>query len=163
MQTSPRTQILAEPGRLDFFIQRTFAAPRALVFRAFTEKRLLEQWMLHPDFPMTIEQAEYRSGGAYRFLLPGPDGSRVAMFGVIHEVCAPERIIQTSEYAGLPEKGLVALQKYVFESLSEHNTRVTIHTLCPSADYRDGMIAAGMEPALNQQHQQLDILLANQS
>ena len=159
MPNNHSTQILAELGRLDFTIQRRFAAPSALVFRAFTEARLLEQWMSHHDFPIRVEQADYRSGGAYRFLLPGPGGQPVAMFGVIHEVYAPERIIQTSEYAGLPEKGLVSLQTYRFESLAAQQTLLHIHTICPSNDYRDGMIAAGMEPTLNKQYQQLDNLL----
>jgi len=44
MENKNKTQIVAEPGRQELFNIREFDAPRELVFRAYSEKEILEQW-----------------------------------------------------------------------------------------------------------------------
>ncbi len=152
-------KVLAEPGKQELFITREFDAERELVFRAFTEPELLSIWFLPKEQKMRIGYMDCKAGGAYRFIMPGQDGNEVGISGVMHEVLAPERIIRTFEYEGLPERGHVALQKILFAALPGEKTMVTIHYICESVGYRDGLVNSGMEAHSVVVYNNLDELL----
>jgi uncharacterized protein YndB with AHSA1/START domain len=82
-------------------------------------------------------------------------------FGVNHEVTAPERIVGTFEYTGLPERGHVILGKLRFEELEGNRTRLVSHSVFFSAEDRDAMIQSGMEKGVNEGYEKLDAILAN--
>src|SRR5687768_16638871 len=103
---SNKMKITAEPGQPTVRIERVFNAPRQAVFDIFTQKDKLEKWW-SPYGNATIE-ADVREGGAWKF----KDGEEVNFYGFYHEVTAPERIVQTSEFANLPERGHVVLERY---------------------------------------------------
>src|SRR4051812_15491045 len=103
-----KTEIKAEEGKQELYIIREFDAPRELVFRAYTEAELYEQWCGPCDLTMTIEEMNAVDGGSYRFVHER-DGHKYTFHGVYHEVLAPERIIGTFEFDGLPEKGHVIM------------------------------------------------------
>jgi uncharacterized protein YndB with AHSA1/START domain len=75
-------------------------------------------------------------------------------------VTAPERIIGTFEFEGLPESGHVILETTKFEALPGGRTRVTTHSVYQSIEDRDGMIAAGMESGVVDGFERLDEILA---
>lgn len=153
--------ISARPGSQEILITREFDAPRERVFHAYTDPGMLSRWLLPADLGMGIDSHDCRSGGRYRYRMPGPGGAQHAIFGVIHEVAAPERIIQTFEYDGLPDRGLAVLECISFEALSADRTRLAIQRVCGSEAYRDGMVNAGMEPMLLELFRRLDQLLNN--
>ena len=154
-----QTQIIAKASVQEFFIIREFNAPRELVFRAFNEPELLLQWLGPKELTMTIDHLDSRSGGSYRFLHCSATGDEHAFNGVIHEVTAPERIIRTFEYEGLPERGHVSLETATFEAIEGNRTKLTIHSVFKSVADRDGMIASGMERGVNDGNARLDDLL----
>ena len=154
------TEIKAEPNRQEFFITREFDAPREMVFKAFTDPALLAQWFLPKELNLKIDVMDCRTGGSYHHVHRHANGMQFGFNGVFHEVTAPERIVKTSEFEGLPERGHVVLEITSFEALPGDRTKVTIQSVCRSAAQRDGMINAGMEPALAVAHSQLDDLLA---
>ena len=80
-----------------------------------------------------------------------------------HEVLAPERIISTFEFEGLPEKGHVILGTLKFEALPGNRTRLTSQSVFQSVADRDGMVQAGMERGVNDGYERLDELLAKGS
>ena len=98
------TKITANPGKQEIIITREFDAPRELVFKAFTDSELYVQWIGPRGLEMTLETFESRNGGAWRYIQKDADGNEYAFHGVNHEVLAPERIIGTFEFEGLPEK-----------------------------------------------------------
>lgn len=156
------TQILAEKGRQDCTIIREFDAPRALVFKAHEDPELIRQWLGPRSRVMVIHHYDSRSGGSYRYSITDQSGTEVASFnGAIHEVTAPERIIQTFEYEGLPERGHVTLDTTTFETLPGDRTRVTTHSVCRFAEDRDAMMQSGMESGINDGYEKLDELLAS--
>jgi uncharacterized protein YndB with AHSA1/START domain len=155
-----KTIIKAEPGKQELFIIREFEAPRELVFRAFTEPDLLVQWLGPRDLKMKIEHMNCESGGSYRYAHSDPSGAEYWFNGVIHEVQSPDRIIQTFEFEGLPERGHVALDTATFEALPGNRTRLTTQTVFKSVSDRDGMIGAGMERGVVDSHERLDEILA---
>jgi uncharacterized protein YndB with AHSA1/START domain len=155
-----KTTIVAEPGKQEIIITREFDAPRELVFKAFTDPELYMQWLGPRGFTMRLETFEPRSGGSYRYIHADQDGNEYGFHGVIHEVAAPERIIQTFEFEGLPEKGHVTLETARFEDLPDERTRVTLQSVFQSVADRDGMVQSGMERGVNDSHDRLDELLA---
>lgn len=154
-----KTKIIAEKGKQEFFIEREFEAPRELVYRAFSEPDLLVQWLGPDKLEMRIEKYDNRSGGSYRFIHVDEKGNEYGFNGTIHEVLAPERVIRTFEFEGLPERGHVSLEFATFEALENNRTRLKVQSVFKSVADRDGMIQSGMEGGMNEGFDKLDKLL----
>ena len=157
--TKNATQIKAEPGKQEIFIIREFEAPRELVFKAMSDPALVVQWLGPKDITMTIDQFNIKTNGHYRYIHTRGKHS-YAFRGVIHEVSFPERIIQTFEFEGLPEKGHVAMETARLEALPGGRTRLTSQSVFQSVADRDGMLQSGMETGVLDSHERLDNLLA---
>lgn len=157
------TTVEAEPGKQDFLITREFDAPRELVFRAFTDPKLYAKWLLGPESnPMTMRLVKFepRTGGSWRYIHRDAEGNEFGFHGSYHEVLAPELLIDTFEFEGLPEKGHVSLETARFEELPGGRTRLTIHSVFRSVADRDGMIQGGMEEGVSDSFDRLAALLA---
>lgn len=153
------TQIIAEPGKLDFYIKRKFKASPELVFHAHVEKDLFEQWFLPKEAELKAVQMDCKAGGSFLFSHNGPGNMPMGFKGVYHEVSLENGIIKTSEFTGLPQKLLPVLEITTFSAIDQEHTEVVIHTLCPTAEYRDQMISTGMKPTLEKTHFLLQSLL----
>jgi uncharacterized protein YndB with AHSA1/START domain len=160
MKLMNKTIITAEPGKQELFITREFDYPRELVFKAYTDPKLYVQWLGPRGLTMTLEKFEPRSGGEYRYIHSDQNGNAYAFHGVYHEVAAPERIINTFEYEGLPENGHVNLETAVFEELPGGRTRLVAQAVYQSVTDRDGQMQAGMERGVVEGFERLDELLA---
>ncbi|MBE7474099.1 MAG: ATPase [Anaerolineae bacterium] len=154
-----KTNIIAEPGKQEMVITREFDAPRELVFKAFTDPELYVQWLGPRDLTMTLETFEPKSGGSWRYIHRDKEGNAYAFHGVNHEVTAPERIIGTFEFEGLPEPGHVILETARFEALPGGRTRLTVQSVFQSVEDRDGMLQSGMEEGMNDSYARLDELM----
>jgi uncharacterized protein YndB with AHSA1/START domain len=154
-----KTKVRAEPGKQELFITREFDAPRELVFKAHTDPKLYTQWIGPRRFTTTLMKFEPRSGGMWRYVSKDKDGNEYAFHGVNHEVLAPERLIDTFEFEGLPEKGHVSLETLRLEELPDGRTKLTIQVVFQSIADRDGMLQDGMEEGLNESHDRLEELL----
>jgi len=86
------------PSDREIVSSRVVEAPRERVVRAFTEPERLTLWWGPKGFTSTFEVCEPRAGGAWRFVLHGPDGSRYPNRCVFSEV-SPERIVIDHESA----------------------------------------------------------------
>jgi len=159
---SNQTKIIAEKGKQEFFIEREFDAPRELVFKAFIEPDLLTEWLGPGRLKMEIERYDNNSGGAYRFVHRDEKGNEYWFNGVMHEVSAPERIIRTFEFEGLPEKGHVSLETATFVELPNERCLLKIQSVFKSVADRDGMVSSGMEGGMNEGFEKLEKLLAKQ-
>jgi uncharacterized protein YndB with AHSA1/START domain len=156
-----KTTVTAEPNKQELFITREFDAPRDLVFKAHTDPDLYIQWVGPNDLTMTIDKWDCRDGGSYQFTHER-GGHKYSFFGVNHEVHAPDRIIGTFEFDGLPERGHVIMGKTKFEELPEGRTRVVHQSVFFTVADRDGMIQSGMERGVVEGHEKLDALLAKE-
>src|SRR6266849_2016996 len=158
-----KTKVTAEPGKQEFFITREFDAPRTIVFKAFTDPKLYVQWLGPRKYKMNLEKFEPRSGGMWRYTHTDDKGNTFGFHGVNHEVLRPERLIDTFEFEGLPEKGHVSLETARFEELPDGRTRLTIQSIFQSVVDRHGMVQAGMEQGVTESFERLDELLAKTS
>ena len=154
-----QTVVTAEPGKQEVFIVREFDAPRALVYKAHTDPELYVRWLGPRGYEMELETFEPHSGGRYRYVHRDPDGNEFGFHGVFHEI-SEERMIQTFEFEGLPEKGHVSLDSMRLEELPGGRTRVTVHSVFQSVADRDGMVQSGMERGVREGYERLDEVLA---
>lgn len=151
------TKALTTPGDREIVTERVFDAPRERVWAAFTDPALIARWWGRSSTDTVVERQELAPGGAWRFVENNTDGSHAAFRGVYREVVAPERLVYTFEWEGMP--GHVIVDTATFAALDER-TRLTIHSLFHTTEERDGMISAGMELGLNESYAALDALLA---
>jgi uncharacterized protein YndB with AHSA1/START domain len=156
-----QTKIIAEPGKQDFLIIREFDSTKENVFKTFAEPEYLKQWFMPKEMEFTIEQMECKTGGSFQNHHSHTNGMKFGFCGVYHEVAEPNLIVKTSEFFGLPQKMVLVLETSTFETTENGNTKVTIHTLCASAEFRDAMIKNGMENHLKISYALLDNLLSN--
>ncbi len=154
-----KTKVTAESGKQEFSITREFDSPRELVFKAFTDPKLYAQWVGPRGYSMTLEKFEPRTGGMWRYVSRDKDGHEYRFHGVNHEVLPPERIIDTFEFEGLPEKGHVNLQTARFMELPGGRTKMIEQSVFQSVADRDGMLGSGAEKGINESFERLDELL----
>src|SRR5262245_47950679 len=128
----PETRIIAEEGKQELFIIREFDAPREIVFHAFATPEIMEKFFApFDDYTMHFIHHDYRPGGSYRWCNKDKNGKVVCTFyGVIHDIISPEKIIYTSEFMELPERGNVVAECISFEELPGGRTKMTIQDVC---------------------------------
>lgn len=160
MTTNNKTQVIAETGKQELFIIREFEAPRELVFKAFSTPEILEKFYAPFGNKMVFNHHNYKTGGSYSWCIKDQQGNILCTFnGAIHEIESPVRIIHTSEFMELPERGHVVMEAMLFEELPNNRTKLTIHDVCFSVEDRDAMIKSGMESGLVEIFKQLDNLI----
>ena len=153
------TTITAEPGKQEIVITREFDAPRELVFKAFTDPNLIPQWWGPRYLSTEVDKIDVKPGGQWRFINRDAEGKEYGFHGVYHEILAPERIIDTFEFEGLPETGHVTLETVRLEALPEGRTRLISQSVFQSVADRDGMLQGGMEEGVNDTYDRLEELL----
>jgi uncharacterized protein YndB with AHSA1/START domain len=159
MKKQNQTKITAEPGKQEILIEREFDAPRELVFKAFTDPQLLPQWWGPRYLSTLVDTMDVRPGGQWRFLNRDVQGNEYAFHGVYHEILAPERIIDTFEFEGLPETGHVSLETLTLEELPGGSTRLISQSVFRSVADRDGTLQSGMEEGVRDTYDRLAELL----
>jgi uncharacterized protein YndB with AHSA1/START domain len=123
----------------EIIISRTFDAPRELAWRAMTDPRHIVQWWGPNGFTTTIEQMDVRPGGAWIYIMHGPDGTDYPNRSVFKEVVHPERLVfaHGGSRAGGPEADFIGT--WTFEAIG-NQTKVTIHMVFPTASQRDTVV-----------------------
>ncbi len=132
---------LTTPSDREVVMTRVFNAPRHLVFEAWTKPEHLLQWFGPHSCPIVACELDLKVGGAWRYILRGPDGKSMGMRGVYQEIQAPERLVSTESFDDYPGETLNTM------TLTEENGKTTLTTrvLYPSKEIRDAVIASGME------------------
>ena len=155
-QNQARTATVTTPGDREIHIEREFDAPRDQVFAAFMNPELIPEWWGPHGTTTTVDRMEPETGGSWRFVIKNEDGSETGFRGTYREVTAPERVVQTFEWEGMP--GHVSVDTAEFIDLGDR-TRVVSTSLFHTGEERDGMIASGMEGGLNDTYARFDVVL----
>ncbi|HKF18474.1 MAG TPA: SRPBCC family protein [Candidatus Dormibacteraeota bacterium] len=146
-----------EPGKQEIVMTRTFDAPRDLVFKTMTDPHLIPQWWGPRYLTTTVDEMDLRPGGRWRYVQRDPQGNEHAFHGVYHDIAAPERLVLTFEYEGVP--GHVMLDTVTLEEL-DGKTRLTDQSVFQSVADRDGMVQSGMGSGATEMMDRLEELLA---
>ena len=157
------TKIIAERGKQNIIIKRKFDAQKALVFKMFEQPDLYVEWACPPDGNIRMEQYDFHDGGQYIYHHQHYDGSAFTFYGVFHEIVRPDYMIRTSEFRGLPHKLVPVLESYHFKEDPNHQTELSITIICPTEEYRDGMLQSGMQAQFEHIFERLDLLIVEKS
>jgi uncharacterized protein YndB with AHSA1/START domain len=153
-----RTLTVEPVGEREIVIIRSLDAPRELVFRAHTEPDLLRRWLGPRTWELTECAIDLRDGGAWRYVMRGPDGAGMVMRGVYREVSRPERLVTTESFDD-DWTGGETLNTTTFDEV-DGVTTVTISVIYASREARDGALASGMEAGMAEGYSRLQDLLA---
>jgi uncharacterized protein YndB with AHSA1/START domain len=155
---------LAAGDAPEFRIERTFATPRELVWRAWTDPKRLARWWGPSAVTNPVCELDVRPGGAFRIVMRLPDGVDYPIRGVFREVVRPERLVMTMDTSEHPaawhrmidpnyrpgdNPAGELLQTVTFEDAGG-KTRLTIRTRFASAAIRDAMTKMGMRDGWSQ-------------
>nr|BFE57266.1 SRPBCC family protein [Dactylosporangium thailandense] len=115
------------------------------MWRAYTEPELVKRWWGAGMGEMQSAEIDLRVGGTWRYVQVVPGGGEVAFHGVYREIEAPDRLVNTEVFEGLPDPdahtGLITV------TLAESGGRTLLEMRCEYGDQetRDAIIASGME------------------
>jgi uncharacterized protein YndB with AHSA1/START domain len=121
------TNAAAETMDRELLITRIFDAPRALVFKAWTEPDRAARWWGPQGFVTVYCNMDVRPGGAFRVCMRSPEGTEHWKQGVYREVVEPERLVFT--FAWEDAEGKPGHETVVTVTFSEHGTKtkLTLH------------------------------------
>lgn len=144
-----KTKIKAENNKQELFITREFDLPLELLFKAYAEAEIVEQWM-----GTKVLKLENKKHGSYEFETSDPNGNVVFKAnGTIHEFTENERIVRTFEMENAPFA--VQLEFLEFEKITNETSKLTMQIVYKSTDLRDQMLKLPFEYGLNMAHNRL--------
>ncbi len=144
-----KTKLSAEDARQEIVITREFDLPLELLFKAYEEPELVEQWM-----GTKVIKLENKQHGSWQFETSDQQGNVVFQaHGVIHEFVPNERFTRTFEMGNAPFG--VQLEFFEFEKLSEETSKLTMHIVFKSIAHRDQMLKIPFAQGLNMAHNRL--------
>jgi uncharacterized protein YndB with AHSA1/START domain len=117
-----------QTGVRELTLTRVYDEPREVVFRAWTDPRLLAKWWGPEGFVSRVCEVDARPGGRLRIDMEGPDGTVYPNRGVFHEVNVPERLVFSTFFQD--DAGNVEMEErttVVFEDLGRR-TKLTVRT-----------------------------------
>jgi len=144
----------------DFVMERVFASPRELVWRAITEPKHIPKWWGPRDVPMTVEAMDFRVGGRWRWIARGGDGD-APFTGEYLEIVPPERIVHTETFDVEPFNQLEpALVTITLEEVAG-GTKLRSSSRFPSAEALEGALSTGMTGGAIESWDRLDEVIAS--
>ncbi len=153
-----KAELIAEPGKHEFIMTRVFNAPRDLLFKAMTDPAQIPNWWGPRAYTTIVDQMDAQSGGQWRYIQRDSNGHEWAFHGVYHTVSAPDKVIDTFEFEGMP--GHVILETMTLEAQGDGKTLLTVSSVFQSVADRDGMLQSGMEDGSNESYDRLEELVA---
>lgn len=163
MVTTMEKAQVSLPSDTEVRVSRSFNAPRALVWRAYTEPKLVTQWLLGPPgWTMPVCEMDVRVGGKYLWRWRSDaDGKEFGFHGVFEDVSKPAKIVHTEFYdpgdvgGDMGDGALISV-----EFVEKNGITTMISTMdFKTKDARDAAVSTGMTDGMEMGYQRLDGLL----
>lgn len=143
-----KTKISAEKDKQEIVVTREFELPVELLFKAYIEPEIVEQWM-----GTKVLKMESKKHGSYQFETTDPKGAKHLFNGTIHEFEPNQKITRTFEMENTPFP--VQLEFLTFEPLSDETSKLTMHIVYKSLADRDNMLKLPFAQGINMAHNRL--------
>ena len=144
-----KTKIDAENGKQDLTITRVFDLPVELLFKAYMEPEIVEQWM-----GTKVLKLENKKHGSWQFETKDPQGNVVFKAnGTIHEFIPGQKITRTFEMDNAPFD--VQLEFLEFEKLTGDTSKLNMHVVYRTPELRDQMLKLPFAYGINMAHNRL--------
>ena len=147
-----RTKIDAEDGKQELLITREFDLRLELLFKAYEEADIVEQWM-----GTKVLKLENKKHGSYQFETTDPRGNKHYFNGTIHEFVPNKKITRTFEMENTPFD--VQLEFLAFESLTEDRSKLTMQVLYKSVEQRDQVLQLPFAQGINMAHNRIENIM----
>ena len=143
-----KTKITAQDGKQELLITREFDLPLELLFKAYVEPEIVEQWM-----GTRVLKLENKKHGGWRFETIDPNGNKHGFNGTIHEFSENRKITRTFEMENAPFG--VQLEFLEFEKLTDATSKLNMHVVYESISQRDQMLKLPFAQGINMAHDRL--------
>ncbi|WP_367913299.1 SRPBCC domain-containing protein [Leadbetterella sp. DM7] len=150
-----KTKVSAEDGTQEIVVTREFNLPLELLFRAFEEPALFEQWM-----GTRVLKMENRKHGSYAFETSHNGNVVFRANGTIHEFIPNQKITRTFEMENTPFP--VQLEYLEFEKLTDETSRLTMHMVFRSAEFRNQLMQMPFAQGIQMAHNRLQEIMDKQ-
>ncbi len=151
--TSSGTAVVTLPSDTQVRITRDFAAPKHLVYNAWTTPELIKRWWSGDRGEVTSIDVDLRVGGRWRYVMVANEGFEVGFHGEYREIVTNERLVSTEVYEGMPDAEAVDTTIFIE---ADGRTSVSILIEHSSKEHRDAHIDSGMELGLQEALDQLE-------
>ena len=148
-----KTKINAEDGKQELVITREFDLPLELLFKAYAEPDIVEQWM-----GTKVLKLENKKHGSYQFETTDPMGNKHGFNGVIHEFSPNRKITRTFEMENTPFG--VQLEFLEFEQLTDDTSKLNMHIVYRSVALRDQMLQLPFAQGINMAHNRIQEIVS---
>jgi uncharacterized protein YndB with AHSA1/START domain len=166
MTVTTGTAKVTLPSDRQILITREFAAPRHLVYRAWTTPELVEQWWAGEQGKMRSVEIDLQVGGRWRYVMDHSEGPEIAFHGEYREIVPDEKLVNTEVFE-MPGSGIgpddddnAALNIVTLVDV-DGRTRLELLVETDSKELRDIILESGMEVGMQQQMDLLDELTAS--
>ncbi len=143
-----KTKIKAEDNKQEILITREFDLPLELLFKAYTEPDIVEQWM-----GTKVLKLENKKHGSYQFETTDPKGNKYGFNGVIHEFSPNHRITRTFEMENTAFDAW--LEFLEFQKITDDSSQLNILTVYKSVAIRDQLLQMPFAQGINMAHNRL--------
>lgn len=148
-----KTKINSEAGRQELTITREFDLPLELLFKAYIEPEIVEQWM-----GTKVLKLENKKHGGYQFETTDPMGNKHHFNGTIHEFSPNHKITRTFEMENTPFP--VQLEYLEFEDLTGNTSKLTMHVVYKSVAVRDQILQLPFAQGINMAHNRIQEIVS---
>jgi uncharacterized protein YndB with AHSA1/START domain len=159
-----KTQITTDYNTLTFQAKREFDAPLSLVWRAYTEAKLLDQWWAPLPWKTETKLMDFRPGGKWMYDMVGPEGERHGAIQLFQEIEFEVYFSGIDAFADedgkIIENMPVATWKNSF-AVTEHGTTVIVEAVYPNKEALETVIQMGMDQGVAMAQDNLATLLSS--
>lgn len=143
-----KTNVTATDGKQEIVITREFDLPLDLLFKAYEEPELFEQWM-----GTKVLKMENKKHGSYSFETSHDGHVVFRANGTIHEFVPNQKITRTFEMENTPFPA--QLEYLEFEKLTDSTSKLTMHIIFKSIEFRNQLLQMPFAQGINMAHNRL--------
>ena len=147
-----KTKIHAGDGKQELTITREFDLPLELLFKAYEDAEIVEQWM-----GTKVLKLENKKHGSYHFETTDPKGNKHWFNGTIHDFVPDQKITRTFEMENAPFG--VQLEFLEFEKIDDDTSKLNMHVIYRSVELRDQMLKLPFAQGINMAHNRIQDIL----
>ena len=96
---------------LELVMERSFEAPKELVFSMFTEPDHIVRWWGPTDWETSVYKMDVKSGGIWHYCMRSPDGQESWGKSIYHEIDPPNKLVYTDIFSDEQENEVEGMPK----------------------------------------------------
>jgi uncharacterized protein YndB with AHSA1/START domain len=143
-----KTRVHAVDGKQEIIITRDFDLPVDLLFKAYEDPELFEQWM-----ETKVLKMENKKHGCYAFETSRNGNVVLRANGTIHEFIPNQKITRTFEMENTPFP--VQIEYLEFEKLTDETSKLSMHIVFKSIEFRNQLMQMPFAHGINMAHNKL--------